>query len=205
MAAPTAYITLLRDPVQRIISDYYHRLNDPNTTYHNDIQKMNFKDYLNDSRLAFIHDNGMTRLISGDYEVEEGNCTKEMLEKAKNNIQEHFVVAGLTERFDESLWLMKRKLHWPYPYYYKKNVWSKQKNKKKAISKANVLRVREKNGLDIQLYDFVKQRFNSALQEQSSEFFEALQTFQRYNQWYSIGYSLYLKLGRLKRKINRLS
>jgi hypothetical protein len=58
---------------------------------------------------GYIHDNLHTRMLCGDPEP-FGEVTEEMLERAKENLREELVFFGLTERFDESLVLAKRRL-----------------------------------------------------------------------------------------------
>jgi hypothetical protein len=58
---------------------------------------------------GYIHDNLHTRMLSGLPEP-FGEVTEEMLERAKRNLREELVFFGLTERFDESLVLAKRRL-----------------------------------------------------------------------------------------------
>jgi hypothetical protein len=45
-----------------------------------------------------------------------------MLDIAKRNLASHFAVIGITEEFDRSLILMKRRLAWRHPFYTSQNV-----------------------------------------------------------------------------------
>ncbi len=58
---------------------------------------------------GYIHDNLQTRMLSGVPEP-VGDVTDEMLEQAKESLREGFVFFGLSERFDESLVLARRRL-----------------------------------------------------------------------------------------------
>ncbi len=58
---------------------------------------------------GYIFDNLQTRMLSGEPEP-FGEVTEEMLEQAKRNLREELTVFGLTERFDESLVLARRRL-----------------------------------------------------------------------------------------------
>jgi len=155
------YISMLRDPVERLISNYFFYLkNNPQQ------RKKNFtlKDYILKSqelKREDIVNNLQTRLISG-YDFHNkitpiGKTTREMLEQAKSNIINHFSVAGLTEYFDESLILFHKKLGWKNLFYKKQNV---NINKvKKEISHDELELIKKYNNLDIELYNFAKKRF----------------------------------------------
>jgi hypothetical protein len=110
---PSQYITMVRNPLQRIVSHYYQVVRNP-THYLHDMVKnrnMSLHQYVQ-SELSPELDNGQTRFISGTTKVKIGQCTQSMLEVALHNLREHFLVAGLTERFNETLLLIYRKLGW---------------------------------------------------------------------------------------------
>ena len=109
---PATYVTIIRDPIDRIISHYYYVRHTSNHRFHSTVtsQSMSLKDYVS-SGLAKELDNGQVRLLAGrkaDECFAIGQCSKDLLEMAKKNLQEHFIVVGLTERFDETLILWKR-------------------------------------------------------------------------------------------------
>ncbi|MEO5579030.1 MAG: hypothetical protein ABIR58_00110 [Gemmatimonadaceae bacterium] len=56
-------------------------------------------------------DNDQTRRIAGE-EPPLGRCTSAMFELAKQNLRRHFRVVGVTDRFDETLLLMKQAFGW---------------------------------------------------------------------------------------------
>jgi hypothetical protein len=58
---------------------------------------------------GYLHDNLQTRMLSGQPEP-FGEVDEAMLEQAKHNLAHGLVVFGLTERFDESLVLAKKRL-----------------------------------------------------------------------------------------------
>ena len=96
---PCEYITLLRDPVERAISDYYYVLSNPlHHCYSAVVSKnMSLEDYVR-SGISKETDNLQTRLLSGDDELiqivnSDGEndakpCSREMLEKAKKNLKD---------------------------------------------------------------------------------------------------------------------
>ncbi|HET9530020.1 MAG TPA: sulfotransferase family 2 domain-containing protein, partial [Blastocatellia bacterium] len=139
-----SYFTILRDPVDRVISGYYHILRDDSHRYQAEVQRMSLKEYVSSdllkSEAAQVNavnalDNGQTRLLSGSLVETElsggavgyGPSSEEMLERAKKNIKENFVAVGLLERFDETLMLLKKLLGWSSTYYVRANVgWNRR-------------------------------------------------------------------------------
>ena len=115
---PSTYITMLRDPVDRIVSHYYFALQRETQHYlYRSItsKHMTLADYASSGMSPELN-NGQTRLLSG---VENLNkltgfepCIPEMLERAKKNLKEHFSVVGLSERFDETLIILRKVFGW---------------------------------------------------------------------------------------------
>ena len=193
---PATYITFMREPVARIISHYFYTLNYPGHYLYDRVMenRMDLKDYV-ESGLSDELDNGQTRLLSGiGQSVAFGGCTPEMLETAKKNIREHFSMVGLSERFDETLLLMKNMFGWKTPYYQKINV-GRQKMPREKISEDTLAAIRKYNEWDIRLYAYAKERFAEVLAGQPPSFRKELRNFQRWNGYYG----RYCSLKRLMR------
>lgn len=155
------YVTFLRDPVQRVISHYYYVRNNPNHLLYETVtsQNMSLETYVL-SGINYELDNGQTRQLAGvTDEVAYGACDKDLLEQAKANLETYFPVAGLTERFDESLLLMRYFLGWQkYPYYVPQNV-SHRKPVRSEIPAQTVKLIARYNELDSALYAQNQARF----------------------------------------------
>jgi hypothetical protein len=155
----TRYFTILREPVSRVLSQYFYL----RAKYPDAYRSISLSEYLRDN--ASI-DNVQTRMLAATDgyldEVPFGACSEEMLERAKHNLENYFALAGLTERFDETLLLLKQKLCWPDPHYLRVNVTQPQSERKK-ISEPDLEYIRQYNQLDLALYDFVTQKFNDAI------------------------------------------
>jgi hypothetical protein len=96
LTRPATYITFVREPVARVLSEYYfmrhHRLH----PQYKRLQTLSLEEYA----LRTPHHNVQTKLISGrgDYpDFLAGDCNDEILKLATDNLAKHFTFAGLTE------------------------------------------------------------------------------------------------------------
>lgn len=200
---PSVYITCLRDPVDRIISRYYYTLRRPDNYLHDTIvsQKMNLRDFVC-SGVSTELDNDQTRRLSGvGRTIPFGQCTTELLERAKRNIQEHFAVVGLSERFDETLLLINAALGWRTRYYVKINV-TRNRPGIGAIPKDTRGLIAENNELDIKLYRYAAELFEERISQQGPLFEQKLRTFKLSNWLYG---RLYMVGRRVKHSVTALT
>ncbi|NNK87401.1 MAG: sulfotransferase family 2 domain-containing protein [Flavobacteriaceae bacterium] len=176
----TKYITFLRRPEERVISFYYYVLRKPNnklfpTIKHGNLSLYDFVTQVNSTEV----NNCQVQWISGIYDREDL-----MLEKALENIDNHFAFVGITEKFDESLVMLRKQLSWPIPYYTVKNKTSKRPMLE-TIDDKTLEAIRNYNQLDIQLYDIMYQRFNEQI-EAEKPLSKELMELRLYNRIYSI-------------------
>lgn len=134
------YITLLRDPIKRTISQYQY-----NVEYHG--SNLTFDEYLSTPG----SNNEQTRWIAGSDDID----------LAKKTISKSFFLVGVVEQFDEFLILLKKKLE-PIkfrPGYKLQNIAKKNSPIRDHINR-NFDKYKEKiikqNLLDIELYNYVK-------------------------------------------------
>lgn len=163
IASPTTYITMLRNPIDRVISYYYFVKNLPTHEDYELIKTKNIslKDYCQMPRENM--NNGQTRFLSGTREFE--NCGNDMLAIAKQNLQKHFLVTGVQEKFDESLLLLQEKLGWKRtPFYYRRNTNRSRSYARLGITPDILATIEKYNELDLELYEYVNKIFDLELE-----------------------------------------
>jgi hypothetical protein len=165
IARPWDYITLLRHPIDRIISLYYHmqikgvsltkdRIDQDKAKmiYPADIGGMSLEEFVEDPPYREV-DNDQVRRISG-VEPGLGGCTKRVLEEAKENLRRCFSMVGVTDRFDETLVLLKRRYGWTKDIlYYPRNT-NPSRPMTDTIPRATREAILRRNELDYELYRF---------------------------------------------------
>jgi len=179
---PSTYITIVRKPSSLVVSQYRFVVRTPGHRHHEMVtsQGMSIADYIR-SGVSMEMDNSQTRAISGDLAVPYGACTDDMLERAKRNLDESFAVAGLTERFEETLILLQKRFGWSHLHYVRANV-APQGDPVEITEDARAM-IDEHNRLDNALYDYVTERFEESIRGYPS-FEDDLARFRRTNAMY---------------------
>lgn len=133
------YISMMRDPVDRIISQYYYIIQGKNHSIHDwvventeDIEEYVVK--MSRGKLWHAVQNRQARRLAGLQPSREEDVDL-MVQKAKENIKKSFAVIGTLERFDETLLLMKKAIGWDQHIMYKKRNVTKEKKKSLKESK----------------------------------------------------------------------
>jgi len=192
LPGPYTYVTLIRDPVERVVSEYYHVLRTQDHPAHSEVvsRNMSLEDYVSSG--MWLSWNGQIRHLRG---APEGlasfgqtgplQLSEDDLETAKANIRGHFLV-GITERFDESLIALKRSFGWKTGniLYVKQKV-AENRPSREAINPETIKLIEAHNELDIQLYEFAKQMFEERISQQDSSFRRELQIFKFCNKIYA--------------------
>ncbi len=183
LSRPCAYITLLRDPLERLISSYYHAALRPGSYFYDAIKRgeltvdqfvargggLNWMtkrllgfDLLDEAwdwrRLDEIKASGMEMrdtLERSKYK----RVTPAMLEQAKTKLREQFMLVGVTEKFSDFVFLLTRELGWASaPHYRLKNI-SPLRSRALRLAPEVIAQFRERNRMDIALYAYAKQLF----------------------------------------------
>ena len=180
----STYFTVLREPVERIISYYYFVRRNPQHYLHDYAlsQGMTLRRYI-EARVSLATDNFQTRIVSGAWtNVGYGECDEATLELAKRNLALHFAVVGLAERFDQTLLLLTRKFGWQNVFYTRQNV-TEGRPLKEWLPEETLAVVRQHNRLDLELYRYAQGLFSAQVREQGLRFALEVRAFQTLNQW----------------------
>lgn len=177
---PSTYITFLRDPIERCISSYsYSKGNQINPFYRRiNQEKLDLAQFV---AIAPWNNNLQCKAIAGidrrDYraltlfrEMTQSGAkppdpsldrwsNEETLRRAQDNLRQYFGFVGLTERFPESLAVLKHLFGWNLSSYssYRK---SRNRPKRETFDRALLAEVEERNRFDRALYEFGKKMFD---------------------------------------------
>lgn len=165
MPVSCQYITMLRDPIDRVISSYYHVLETEHHPWHEEVvsKYTDIVEFVESGRYLVL-DNGQTRMLYGNtIAYGFGKCPKSVLETAKSNIDRHFLFAGLTERFKESVAVLQGLLGIELKQDMgRKNV-TKNRPRKQDLPKKTLRMLKQCNRYDITLYAHARKRFERTL------------------------------------------
>ena len=166
------YITILREPIARVVSMYKHIRRDTNHQFYDDVSRMSLYDYVA-SGIDESASNSQTRFLSGSklyYQLQNNDdatgyspfANNEMMyNEALTNIENHFKYVGITELFSDSVVLAKEKNIIKTLYFHTFNVSTKQYN----LTEEDLSLIKEKNEFDIKLYNTLKTKFLEQMSE----------------------------------------
>ena len=160
------YITVLRDPVERLLSHYHFARRLPGHPLHEAINsgQLGIRDVA--AQLA----NLQTRYLANEESRQsDGPLNAGALEQAKENLSRHFAVVGLADRFDETLVLLQRRVGWKVRSFTNSNV-TRGRPARAAHSEEDLAAVRTANALDLELYDWTRARFDAAVAVEGADF-----------------------------------
>ncbi len=186
LSKPSYYMAIVRKPIDRIMSLYYYSIQ--YRDFIRSARKTTGQSYkeIFDSRTAadfykdflpwikadqtlngFLRcpslelDNGMVRRFSG-IGLQEGPCPEDALDAARKNIETYYSVVGVQERYEDTVRMTRMAFNVNLTeFHINRGVDKKKKGHKPDISQRK--RIKEMNKLDIQLYDWILERFEQQL------------------------------------------
>lgn len=182
---PATYVTLLREPLRRALSDYNYVTSTPGHPIHGHVKDLGLVEYF-ESGITGQLSNGQVRLLSGDNLPDDpgvpSNRTMERddLERAREHLVNGFAAVGLQERFDETLLLFRRRLGWHWPFYVRENVTTRA-YRQEDVDPADLARIRELNLLDIELYESVRSMLEQSIAKEGAAFARDVAVFRVLN------------------------
>ncbi len=193
------YITMLREPVERVLSLFAHlkcqQALQPEIELADVLRQSgdagwrkslltwySLQPNCSESEIRRhswqLFHNDQTRRIAGLH----GRVSDvQMLEQAKRNLKEKFLVTGITERFDESLVMMAGKLGWPKVPNYLRVLVNRRRHEAPPIISSEREIVAQENSLDIELYKYALQLYEQAMEREGPTFGARVVAFQQEN------------------------
>jgi hypothetical protein len=163
---PFVHITILREPVGRILSYYNYLQTSEGHGKHEAAARMSLREFIESRDMVEVH-NAMTMRYAGKLKrrvIRKNPNDPAALESAKETLEKRFSFFGLTERYTEFLLLARRLLGWNDIFYQRRNV-SRKHTKKDEVEPGVLDTIRERNANDIALYDFARALFDDRCRE----------------------------------------
>ena len=165
---PGLYFTVLRDPVERVISEYYYMKH--KGMYYQDLiqnQNLSLEEYVSHPEIYYLN-NLQTRLISGVSYQSGEEVTEDMYQKALENLRK-FKAVGLTEQMGSTLALFYILLGWKRLPYYQQSNRNNERPDRSNISPEVIREIEVREKYDIMLYKEAQKIFNKMVIENDSE------------------------------------
>lgn len=165
---PAIYATMLREPVEQVLSLYYYIRRVPEHPLHSQVVQMSLEDYLTNNKTYFASWNPQASQLANPFLPD--------LDKAITHLDTFYAFVGITEMFNESLFLMNRLFDWKQSSYQYWNV-TEKRPQQQNIPPELIQLIREKTKLDGGLYHYAKLRLEQKLAALTPEEMKELQIF----------------------------
>jgi hypothetical protein len=193
---PVSYVTMLRDPVRRVVSHYWFVRNDPDHYLYSAVSEggLSLREYAERGcTLSAEIENGQVWMFSARARRRE--CADaDSLREAKSVLRDRFAFVGTTERFDESVVCMQRVLGLRAPVYARMNTGPGPRTALDTETRA-VLEAR--NDLDRELYVYANELLDEEIRRVGPRFSRDLERFRRMNSAYGALHGVSPRLARL--------
>ena len=168
ISRPCRYIILLREPLERAISDYYFILAFVQHHQHEryNREKVTLEEHLRKKpgstpgiiklllypKLEFLPDIP----IMEKWRDFESYTMNEMIEEGKRKLRQDFFQVGILDRFGEFVFLLSRRLKWKLPYYHiaNRNSSRPRADARNTIDTGLLSYFYEANRVEYQLYEY---------------------------------------------------
>jgi hypothetical protein len=158
-----AYLTLLRDPMERAASQFFYICRTPTNERYDLIKETGFcfLSYVENDEFG-RPDNMQVRYIINSFRKKK--IDSDDLKLAESALLEKFALFGITERFEDSIKLFEKTLNWGKTFYKSKNITPNRPSLNSLPSKALDL-LKEKNYFDILLFNFALENFEKQIRK----------------------------------------
>jgi hypothetical protein len=181
------YVTVLREPVERTLSQYFFFVRPPAKRVGRagagfvppwlpyPPPTLTLEECLTER--GYIPDNLQTRMLCGLVSPYDP-LPPGALEQAKRNLAERFAFVGTTERFDEFLALLDLELSWPTVALRRSNV-NPDRPHRADLAPEVVALVEERNALDLELHAFASELLAARLADAGPELDREVEVIRR--------------------------
>ena len=189
---PAKFFTIVREPVDRVISNFFYVRSATHIPSYPFIRNMTLEQYL-DSGIGLDFDNHQVRLLSGCPELDAPwdptggpistpPVERRHLDLAKRNIEEGFITAAPLESFTALVWFFKLLYDWPlHRTFFQIRNETPDRPRTEAVPEATRERLHEYNKYDAELYQWVKRRFSEQIGPLEPQFSRQVRWFDRMN------------------------
>lgn len=154
--------TVLRDPVARVVSEYYFNLRNAGERFHAALSRkgVTLDQFVDSELFAEVH-NTQSRMLAG---ADPGADPSQLLDAAIANLRDKMALVGVSERLDETLLLSRAILGWRWLIYRRINV-NPRRPPIDRIAPATLAAIERANSLDRSLYRFACEQLNEQIRK----------------------------------------
>lgn len=163
---PFVHLTIVREPVSRIVSYYNYLHTTPNHHLHKQATTLPIEEFVEADNMVELQ-NGQTLRLAGVQErriLRNRPNAPKWLQQAKDTLINRFTFFGVMEEYTRFLLLCRRLLGWEDVYYETRNV-STKFVRMEDLSPAVIERIRGRNPLDVKLWEFARGLFHERCTE----------------------------------------
>jgi len=164
---PVVHITMLRDPVDRVISYYNYISGNNRHPLHGLVKDMGFDDFIEHPELTEIS-NGQAKRLSGYLHTTADYDATELFERSKAILEQCFTLVMVTESFDQGVLLLQSLLQLKDIHALPQNQ-SHKKIQRRNIGSDQQSRIVQRNAVDARLHGAFKTRFDTLFQQHLSD------------------------------------
>jgi hypothetical protein len=156
-ASPCAYVTLLREPMDRVVSFYYYARRSPEMYLHQRANRMSLQEFVAHGDTLEL-DNLQVRVLAGRTAAPFGTLTAADLHQAKANLLAHFAVVGSQSNVAGFLKALCERFGFSHRWIPPQNVtWNRPRLSEISATAREI--IQDGNALDMELHRFAESQF----------------------------------------------